>query len=191
MPRKPVIGSALAAIAMLTNTGFAQVTNESAPGNLAPTQNPGCIAVADADPTLSPADLSMSVLDCVAKDEFDKAFELVLLLRLRATFDKKRVTDISAHQAGQVLVMQIGQRMTAEENSAYEKVGPVFGGTGSPRHAAFCALMKEAGPPAHDPSYMVNHGMRAFTDPNVSVLLEGFDPEQAWNDILSDFLKCG
>ncbi len=59
----------------------AQVSDQQAPGNLAATTDPGCIAVADAGATLSPPDLGLGVVACGQAGDWDQAVGLFVLMR--------------------------------------------------------------------------------------------------------------
>ncbi len=181
----------VAAISALAGAGAAQVTKLETPGNLAPTVDPGCIAVTEAVPKLSPPDLGLGVLACAAKDDWDRAVELYILMQLRAEFDKRRVADQTALQAEDVLSMQVTDALPAGGQEKLTVAFERFGGSGGPRHGALCEAARTSGPPDHDPSWMAQHGMAAFTNPDAEPLVPGFDPDAAWAEVLQAYMQCG
>ncbi|NRP11484.1 hypothetical protein XMM379_003081 [Aliiroseovarius sp. xm-m-379] len=168
---------------------LAQVTNLEAPGNLKATSPVGCIPLAQAGPDLSPADLQPGVWDCFQKKNYVAAAELTLLMYARGVFDTHRVLDKTAHQAIPVLMMGVVQQ---DPEGWEEHMAPVLtaytgqGATG----AKFCASLQSMPVPTHSASYMVQHGIEAFTGGNESGLAKDFDPAQAWSEVLHNYMKC-
>ena len=138
---------------MVPFMAFAQVLNIETPGNLAPTHKVGCVDLAGAKAEYSPADLALGVLACAKRGDYDKAVDLFIVMQLRAVYDSKRVKDKSAHQAGQVITMQIRETLGPRKMQKLEAALKVFGGNGSPRHQALCREMKRMGPPDYHPAY--------------------------------------
>jgi hypothetical protein len=181
---------ALALTVMAAGTAAAQVTNLEAPGNLAPSADPGCVTMAEADALLSPPDLALGVLACGRAANWDAAAELYTLMLLRAAFDTKRVADASAHQAGDVLSMQLADSLTEADRTSLGAALDRFVDPAAAQRAVFCQAAMTSAVPQHDPSWMVQHGMGAFLKPAGDGLIEGFDPQQAWTALLRDDLKC-
>ncbi len=175
---------------LIGQAASAQVTNIETPGNLAPTRDPGCIALAQADPMLSPPDLGLGVLGCAKSGAWDRAVDLFILMQLRARFDAQRVVDRTAHQAQRVLALNVSGQFSEDGKARFQEAFTAFGGNGSPRHTAFCATMKQQGPPQHNPSYMIQHGMGAVQGTTDAPLVDGFRPGVVWGDLLTLYLKC-
>ncbi|WP_082828097.1 MULTISPECIES: hypothetical protein [unclassified Marinomonas] len=54
-----------------------------------------------------------------------------------------------------------------------------------------CRSLINLGAPVYYPNYMVQHGIRAFTDQGkTSGLIEHFDSDSAWKEVLSASVKC-
>jgi pentatricopeptide repeat protein len=179
-----------AAAGLAAGVAGAQVRNQDAAGNLAATVDPGCIAVGQAGATLSPPDLGLGVQACARAGDWDQAVELYILMQLRAVYDIARVADISAHQAEDVLSMQVTESLPRGGQARLQAAFEQFGETGSPRHKAFCRAVKAGGPPQHDPAWMVRHGMGAFLGEGGDGLVPGFRPRAAWTAVLRDYMKC-
>lgn len=186
-----VMGLGLPAGAETYCTAVGSVTDCTTVGNLAPVQDRGCIALAAADPGMSPADLAMSVVACAKGERAGDAAELMVLMLARGLFDTERVADETAHQGLQVLQMQVGSMLTDAEAAAFQEKMRVL--TEDRKGAAFadlCQRMAALGVPAHDPAYMIAHGMNAFTGEGGESLVQGFDAAKAWDRALHEFLSC-
>jgi len=162
-----------------------------APGNLKPTQNRGCIPLSKADVSLSPADLALSVQACAKNGKASDAAQLLGLMVARGRFDTMRVTDKSAYQAVDVLMMGVMQSLSTGQRG---KVMAEFDGLivrqQPPGFQRYCAALAGLGAPAHDPTYMIAHGIKAFTGRTEAPLRQPFNAGKAWNDVLRDYMKC-
>lgn len=179
-------------LALVASAGAAtsQVRNQETAGNLAATVDPGCIAVGEAAPGLSPPDLGLGVRACAKAGQWDAAVELYILMQLRAVYDIARVADKTAHQAEDVLSMQVTESLPRGGQEKILAAFDRFGDTGSPRHRAFCKAVKAGGRPQHDPAWMVLHGMGAVLGEGGDGLVSGFRPEAEWKAVLRDYMKC-
>ena len=169
----------------------AQVTNLEAPGNLAPSVDPGCVAMSTADARLSPPDLALGVLACGRAGKWDAAADLYALMLLRVAYDTKRVADASAHQAGEVLTIQLGESLSTADRASLGAALDRFGDPLGPQKAALCQAAKATGAPRHDPSWMMQHGMGAFLGTEGDGLVKGFDADAAWDKLLREDMTCG
>lgn len=176
---------------ILLAAGPGQARDYRVLGNLEARVNPGCIAADGADARLSPPDLGLGVLACAKAGKMGRALDLYLLMQWRAEFDKQRVADETAHQAEDVLSNAVSQSMGARQRQALAVEFEAFGGEGSPRHKAFCAAQKRAGPPEHSPRWMLAHGMGAVINgAGESGMRSGFKAKTSWNKLLKDYLHC-
>lgn len=181
---------ALFALTLFATPLAAQVTNYEAEGNLEPTHDVGCIALEDVQPDYSPADLFLGVYQCQLQQDYDTALPLMLLGQIRGAFDAQRVSDRSAPQAIQVMLINLanagGEPWQTGMQAAFER----FGGTGSEGHTALCDFARSSGVPQHSPRYMIQHGIKAFTGQEGDGLVDDFDAEAAWDDVIHGYLKC-
>ncbi len=166
-----------------------QMVNIEVPGNLAATQNPGCIAIAQAGPELTPPDLQKGALECAAAKDWDGMRDLFLLGQVRAAFDTRRVADQTAHQAVPALALQFNKALSPKARAEFEAAFGRFGGTGSPAHDAFCTTLWAMDPPDYTLTYMTAHGMDAVMG-RKSIPVEPFAPTKAWDETLRGYLKC-
>ena len=182
---------ALALTVMTAGGAAAQATNNEAPGSLAPTVDPGCVTMAQADARLSPPDLALGVLACGRDGNWDAAADLYALMLLRSSFDVARVEDATAHQAGDVLSMQVGDALSDADRASLGNALASFGDPAGPKKLALCEAAKASGAPQHDPSWMLQHGMGAFLGTEGDGLVKGFDPAAAWDRIIREDMTCG
>lgn len=183
------VGLVMAAV-LAAGGAVAQVRNQDTAGNLAATVDPGCVAAADAGAELTPPDLGLGVQACARAGKWDAAVELYILMQLRAVYDIERVSDGSAHQAEDVLSMQVTEHLPRGGQAKMQAAFQRFGDSGGARHRAFCKVVKASGPPRHDPGWMIRHGMGAVLGEGGDGLVKGFRPERAWGKVLRDYMHC-
>lgn len=167
----------------------AQVVNHTAAGNLQSLHAVGCIDLADASNTLTPADLYPGVADCARQEDYQKAIALYTLAGAYGRFDTLRVADRTAHAA--LAALQMGDfgslspatqgRLRAELQSQLRDPA---------RLAGICNSLRGIGAPNYMPTYMIQHGMGAFTGNTGDGLTPGFDAKASWQSILSSYLHC-
>ncbi len=180
------------ALTLLTAGGAAaQVTNNEAPGNLAPTVDPGCVTMTTADPRLSPPDLALGVLACGRDGNWDAAAELYVLMLMRSSFDVRRVADPTAHQAGEVLTMQLNDAQSEAERASLGEAIQRYADPGMTQRDILCNALRTSGVPQHDPSWMIQHGMAAFTGQQGDGLVPGADPTVLWEQVMQEDVACG
>jgi len=165
-------------------------TNYSTAGNLRPTQNPGCILMADAGQALTPADLALGIQECFAAQDMDTAAGMIILLLARTAYDSRRVSDRTAHQAGAMLLQTLGSALSEPEQLALRTALASVASYGSPGHLLVCETLNTLGYPDYYPAYMIQHGMNAFSNPEAVGLVEDFDPDAAWDWALTSFMHC-
>jgi hypothetical protein len=166
------------------------VTNVRAEGQLASTQNVGCVPLAQVKNTFTPPDLYKGVSECLAKNNYDLAIRLFSLAGLYGGFDAERITDKTAGQARSVLVsntlMDVPQDKKAKLGEAQAQISnnPELLGK-------LCGDVQRIGMPNYYPAYMILHGMRAFTgNPHEGALVKDFDAPGAWKKIQAAYLGC-
>lgn len=161
------------------------------PGYMAPVQDLDCLSAGEVAAEHSPPDLALSMARCLTAGRYDAAAELYLLITLRSLFDTLRVADATGHDAGQQVLRIVSAHMGPTQRAGMSAAFEALGGTGSAWHGAFCARLRAGVPPAHDPSYMVFHGQTGPLEGGDAPLIEGFDPEAAWDRVLTGYMECG
>ena len=182
---------ALALTVMTAGGAAAQVTNNETPGSLAPTMDPGCVTMAQADARLSPPDLALGVLACGRDGNWDAAAELYVLMLLRSSFDVKRVADPTAHQAGEVLTIQLNDAQPEADRASLGEAIQRVADPNATQRDILCKALTATGVPQHDPSWMIQHGMAAFTGLQGDGLVPGVDPAELWQQVMQVEVACG
>ncbi|MDP3196071.1 hypothetical protein [Tabrizicola sp.] len=183
-------GLAFAFAVMTASGASAQVTELEAPGILAPTGDPGCMTMTTADTRLSPPDLALGVLACGKAGNWDAAAELYILMLLRSDFDVRRVVDATAHQAGQVLTLQLDESQSEADRASLGEAIRRFADPTTTQRDILCQMLQTSGVPQHDPSWMIQHGMAAFTALEGDGLVPGFDPAAGWEQVMRETVAC-
>ncbi|RBQ28067.1 hypothetical protein [Aliarcobacter vitoriensis] len=154
-------------------------------GDLEVTNNLECINFEDIKNTYTPADLFNGIYKCVEKDEYEKASKLFTVALVYAKFDTLRVVDKTAHQVFAVLKINLSQKIGEEKTNKLQNVI-------AKNKEDFCKYFEKLEYPTYYPRYMIQHGIKAFTNPNDNRgLVDGFNPTKAWNeDIKIQYAKC-
>ncbi len=163
-----------------------------AEGSLASTQMIGCIHLAEAKNTFTPPDLYKGVEACVAQDNYDFAVKLFILAGIYSWFDADRITDKTADQARTILITDTFATMSQGKKSKFSKALERL--TKNPDPALIeklCSEVEKVGTPNYYPSYMILHGIKAFTgNPHEDALIKDFDASSAWKNLQSEYLHC-
>lgn len=165
-----------------------RTTALEAEGNLARNMPIGCVAL-DAVPSGSnPVDLYAGALQCVRDGDFVRARELMLIGDIRGRFDQGRVSDVTAHSAPIVAKRSVQAQFKPKQRAQLESAFRALSDT-----AARCTLgerITAKGAPDYVPTYMIRHGMSAFTGGAPGGLKEYEDPSSAYQAVVTDYLKC-
>lgn len=169
----------------------ATITNYETTGNLASKHSLGCMPLSGVKNEYSPADIYPAVADCLKTERYQEATNLFNIAGAYAYFDKLRVTDRTAHQGAQVLIMN---NLAGVDPLIKEKWKTYMDGqskTDTETIASTCDAIRHLGPPNYYPAYMIQHGMQAFmNNSNNKPLVELFNPQEAWNSALDKYLHC-
>ncbi|MGA3281395.1 MAG: hypothetical protein ABSD50_10480 [Smithella sp.] len=166
------------------------ITNYRVEGSLASTQTIGCIPLSEVKNTFTPADLYKGVSECIAKDNYDLGAGLFALAGIYASFDAERITDKTAGQAKTVLIMNVFSSVSqdkktkfSEEIDRISKDPDILG--------MLCSQVQKIGMPNYYPSYMILHGIKAFTgNPHDGALAKDFDAQKVWMSLQTNYLHC-
>lgn len=177
---------ALLALAAGSSAASAQVTAYQSAGNLEVTHKLGCITMAEMKNEYTPPDLMRALHICARAKRYDDAFMLFTVAGAYAYFDTKRVPDISAQDAFQVLMAN--DPIDEDDQPVFQKLLEASA-QGSPEFLRQCAVIKKLGPPTYDPVYMIRHGMGAFLGAGAGTPKD-FDAHVAWKTAMSSYLHC-
>lgn len=161
-----------------------------AEGSLESTQAIGCVPLAGVRNSFAPPDLYLGVRECIGRDNYEDAAALFALASVYGRFDAERVADPSAAQAKSVLVMNAFAALPREKRTKLnEALGRVMRSPDALRR--LCQEVQRIGMPAYHPSYMILHGIEAFSaNPDAEPLRKDFDGQAFWKNLLVTYLHC-
>lgn len=163
------------------------VIDYTLPRNLMPTHVVGCVSMDKASDTWSPADVFPAMRKCINNGNYTDAVDLFSLATSYGRFDMMRVPDQSAWNAMQVLQMQYLQDVTPAQKAGFNKVAEAM----LQNRSDICMKLEKLGPPDYVPTYMIEHGMAAFTKSlKNGGLVQDFNGQSAWAEVLHDYAHC-
>lgn len=159
----------------------------------------GCPRLASLDGSQTPEQLYRGVAACMRRSDTDTAVVLFSLAVAYGRYDALRVADPSAHQAGLLLRLVALQRLEEAQRQALSRE-MTMAQSEAGRRQNLCAAIERIGAPTYRPDYMSHHGAmalrRSFSEHRPpafrasSELVQGFDGEAAWNQVLDRVLRC-
>jgi len=166
---------------------------------MADAQASGCPRLASLDGSQTPEQLYRGVAACMRGSDTDTAVVLFSLATAYGRYDALRVADPSAHQAGTLLRLVALQRLDEAERQALSR-GMAVAQSEADARQNLCAAIERIGAPTYRPDYMSRHGAMALrrslneqrspASEAPSELVQGFDGEGAWNQVLDRVLRC-
>jgi ankyrin repeat protein len=153
-----------------------------------------CIGLDQSDNTQTPIELYAALSDCMHNNRETDAVDLFILAGMDSAFDSLRVSDKTAGQARQILIMALFQNMPANEHERFETAMKEL--TDQPlRHALVCHRVKKLGPPTYYPAYMINHGLGVMqsalaNQAPLTPLDSKFDAAATWTELQTKYLNC-
>jgi hypothetical protein len=158
------------------------VTNYETEGNLAPTAAgiPG--SVEEITPEHNPVNIMLLARNKLDEGDTDSAAMAFIIARIYGAYDTQRVADQSAHQGISVLTMEAFNGVEPDKMKALDTALKGLD------LEEITQTAREIGKPAYRPSYMIQHGIQAFTGQTGDGLVPGFDPDAAWEKVL-DYRK--
>jgi hypothetical protein len=163
------------------------VIDYTLPRNLMPTHIVGCVSMDKASNTWTPADVFPAMRKCIDRGNYTYAVDLFSLATSYGRFDMMRVPDQSAWNAMQVLQMQYLQDVTPVQKAGFNKAAEAM----LQNRSDICMRLGKLGPPDYVPTYMIQHGMAAFTKSlKNGGLVQDFNAQSAWAEVLRDYAHC-
>jgi len=185
-PLTTALGILLLALPLLAQ---AQVTRHDTTGNLQPSRQLPCTALKGITPADSPADQMAALPRCLQAGRDRDAADLFTMAGVFAHFDKQRVADTSAHDAYSALKAGVADSVDEAQLARFNAALAERMADPQAYVAELCGITKTMAPPSYTPTYMMSHGMAAFTGKGGG-LVAGFDPVAAWKNTRKTYLKC-
>ena len=148
----------------------------------------GCVDISALTSNNTPAEILPGMKQCIDSRDYDRAARLFGVADVYGRFDTLRVQDISAQSVIPALesayLGQIDKDSAAKIQAALKAI------SGSSRELArLCTQVRTLGSPTYYPTYMLAHGMSAFTGQSDG-LKRDFDRTSAWESALKNVLHC-
>lgn len=138
----------------------------------------------------NPADIFTGLLKCIELKKYNRAAQYFALAGVYGRFDSYRVKDNTAHQAVQVIQLEAFSTLTEKQKGALLNALNEELERGSENLKNNCGSLSNIGMPSYYPTYMIQHGISAFTDEKGNALVEDFNSNKAWEDALNGYLHC-
>ncbi|RUO59001.1 hypothetical protein [Pseudidiomarina insulisalsae] len=181
-----VLVIAAVALGMSIQPEAQQVQNYETEGNLKPTEQIGCLQLSELNAKMTPVVIFNGIAECLAAENYVDAADMYTAAMTYGFFDTLRVSDQTAHQGLMVMRMNSFQAATQEDLVAMQEAIEL-----RLTEPGLCEAIKQLGAPEYHPSYMIEHGMDAFTEPKEKGgLVKDFDAEGAWQHALNTVPKC-
>jgi len=149
-----------------------------------------CPTIDTASESITPETMFDYVGQCGQVKQYENAAQWVVVLEVFSAFDIQRVDDISAHGATKQLKKKTLKQMGSDEQAALIDALRVVTETDSPYKSALCKKLFSLSHPNYHPEYMIKTGMASQLGNNNSPLKAGFDPQSAWEEVLSKSVRC-
>ncbi|HEY0746860.1 MAG TPA: ankyrin repeat domain-containing protein [Steroidobacteraceae bacterium] len=174
---------------------------DNAPRSTAPTAQTAqlfpkrpCVRLDQVNNNATPRELYGSLNDCMQNNREVEAVGLFVLAGMDSSFDSLRVSDKTAGQARQILIMALFGAMAPDVHARFETTLEDLAANPQ-RHTVLCEQIKKIGPPQYFPAYMVNHGMGAVqsaisNQAPPTPLETNFDAAAAWTGLTTSYLNC-
>lgn len=178
---------AVLVLAACNSTPKSNITDYSAKGNLESPKPSGCVSINQLSNQQNPVDIFTGLSACMVNEKYSQAAELYFAGMSYGFFDTKRVSDKTAHQAISVLRMNV---FGSQPEEAMDKLQIALDKIFSD-NTAICQSLNDLGSPSYKPTYMIQHGMGAFTGQSTKDgLVENFNSGSAWENSLATIAKC-
>ena len=160
-------------------------------GNLESPKPCGCVDISEVTNENNPADILIGMGKCIELKQFEKAARLFAISGVYGKYDTYRVKDKTAHQA--LLVLQQNILLNIDEKDQRKLISSLEKElkAGSKELNDICQAIQKVGIPKYYPKYMIQHGIKAFTDNEGNGLIEEFNSSESWNLALKSYLHCG
>jgi hypothetical protein len=169
-------------LGFITSASAAQIVNFVTKGNLQSNYDIDCIPISKVKNIYTPADLYKGVAKCIKRDDLDRAAALMFHILAYGRYDAARVDDKTAHQA--IAALGVENLSIVEDAKRYKMLSII-----EKNHDEYCKQEIKIGKPDYVPTYMIQHGMLAFT--GKSSLAVNFDGNKVWSEeVLKAYLHC-
>lgn len=177
----------MASIAIASCASYSGVTNFQSKGNLEAPRPAACVSLNDLKANQNPADIFVGMKKCLNSENYSDAAKMYYAAMTYGIYDTKRVSDKTSHQGIVVLRMNTLSGLSAQQISLLQsEINAIL-----ESNEQVCEALSARGLPTYHPTYMIQHGMGAFTgNQNNNGLVENFDSQSAWFEAIDKTVKC-
>lgn len=165
-------------------------TNYETVGNLESKYSLGCIELNQLKRQYTPADLFPAATACLKEHKYKESVRLYAAAGTYGNFDKRRVSDKSAHQAISALIITTFTPTAKPLKETLEPYFSILEQQNSEEMSYICKNIEAAGSPSYYPSYMIQHGLNTFNPNAKNPMVNGFDADKNWQSTLQEYLHC-
>ncbi|NTW34324.1 MAG: hypothetical protein HGB12_17180 [Bacteroidetes bacterium] len=136
----------------------------------------------------TPADIFNGVELCINQKEYEKGVKMLILALSYGSFDSERVKDKTAGQA--ISMLKYNHIESKFDENRISDFDAVFMNlmNDTEKTKVICQEIEKIGMPNYYPSYMIEHGVEAFSkdfDPKDG-LLQNFNSDEVWADVFEE-----
>jgi len=177
----------LASVTIASCASNSGVTNIQSKENLEAPKPAECVSIDQLQSNQNPADIFVGMKKCLNSENYSAAAEMYYAAMIYGIYDTKRVSDKTSHQGIIVLRMNTLSSLTEQQLSLLQtEVNAIL-----ESNAQVCEALAARGLPTYHPTYMIQHGMGAFTGDQVSNgIIKNFDSQSAWLEAIDKTVKC-
>lgn len=169
------------------------------PAYLQPAAGVTCAPLAQLNSKQTPVDLYGTAIKCANAGKLQEGADALVAGIAYLSYDKQRVTDTVAQSVEGALKMSVALQTTTEQRSGIDAA--IRGMLASPEKlAAMCTSLKKLGPPAYEPTYMLEHRKvvesakankaSAPTSTPAAVTAVEVNAADTWKASLTKFIGC-
>jgi len=153
-----------------------------------------CVALEKMDNSHQPPEIYRDVRECIDREKYAEAAALFALGGMESQFDAARVSDKTAGQAGQILIMSVSDGISADQQERFRASVRALAAD-KPTFTTLCNRISTIGYPTYYPEYMIQHGMGAVMGaltgkqerPGID---PSFDARKTWHALQVTYLNC-
>jgi hypothetical protein len=151
----------------------------------------GCILPRKVDSLVTVVDLYISIGQCIQEGEIRRAASLSVIADLFGRFDQKRVKDKTAYQTiNDLQIEYMHNQMNKKQLSQFYKYQNRHFDEQSIEFTNTCIFLDQIGYPTYHPNYITSDA-KIFKNNNETGLKSVFKPQKNWDNLLSNYLRCG
>lgn len=148
-----------------------------------------CVTIDEFDNNTTPEEMYFALWGCIDNQDFNNAAKIFAFSAAYTAYDSKRIIDKQSHQLYEQ-DKATKYQITEENRNELMKEVELLLKPKSESLAEMCATIKEKGMPNYHPDYLLQFSREESFELDDDGLVDDFDAENTWEQVLSSFLKC-